>query len=173
MLGKEGHEHFFTLLLQLSLLTAQYGMNLGLCLGGGNVVQPICRHQHIPAGKNLHLVATLQTMRQRHQTMIHLGTYAMGTQCRVYAEGKIQYGTLRWHGLEITLRSNHHYLVGIQIQLDGIQKVHGIGLGVIQYLLDGREPLLQLVFAILLSLASILVFPMGSKTLLCNIVHAA
>ncbi len=53
-----------------------------------------------------------------------------------------------------------------EVELDGIEEVHGIRLRIVQNLLDGAEPVVQLVLIFcIFTFVSFLVFPVGSKPL--------
>ena len=110
---------------------------------------------------------------QTLQLVIDLGADAMGTEEGVDGEGKIEHGAARRHRLEVALGGHNEYLAGIEVQLDGVEEIHRIWLRIVQYLLDGREPAVEFVLAVFGLLASFLIFPMGCKTLLRNLVHTA
>ena len=110
-------------------------------------------------------------MIHRHKLVVYLGTDAMRSEHRVYRESKVKCRTALRHGLDFTLGSKDEYLRGIEIQFDGIEKVHRVGLRIIQYLLDGIEPAIE-VHLFLLYITSFLVLPVRSHTLLSDIIHA-
>ena len=88
-------------------------------------------------------------------------------------EGEVEHGTVCRHRLDLTLGREDKYLAGEEIQFDGIQEVHRVGLWVVQDLLDGTEPLVQLslILCDTIFLSPLLVFPVGSKSLFRYLVH--
>ena len=87
-------------------------------------------------------------------------------------EGKVESRTACRQGADFALGGKYEYLACKEVELDGVEEVHGIGLWVVQYLLDGAQPLVQLVLVLGVFLANtVLVFPMGSKALLGYLVH--
>ena len=123
-------------------------------------------------GENLHLIATLQLMTQWHQLMVYLGSDTVRTQEGVDAKGKVESCTTRRHGLDFALGGEHEDFRSEKVQLDGIEEVHRVWLWVVQNLLDGAKPFVQLVLVLcIFYILAFLVFPMGSKTLFCYLIH--
>ncbi len=123
-------------------------------------------------GEDLHLVATLQSMTHGHQLMVHLGTNTMRAQEGVDREGEIEHCTIGRHRLDLALRRKDKDFAGKEVQLNSIEEVHGIRLGIIKNLLDGAQPFVQLILILSnLALSAILVFPVGCQSLLGNLVH--
>ena len=91
----------------------------------------------------------------------------------MYREGKVECCTSRGHGSDFSLRCKDKYLGSKEVQLDSIEKVHGIGLWVVEYLLDGAQPVVQLALVLrIFGILALLIFPVSSKSLLCHLVHA-
>ena len=113
-------------------------------------------------------------MRQRHQFVVDLGTDTMTPQEGMDGEGKVEGRTTRRHRLYLTFWGEDKYLAGKEVQFDGVEEVHCIGLRVVENLLDGAQPVVQfcLVLRIFLVLQTVLIFPMGCKPLLCHLIHA-
>ena len=112
-------------------------------------------------------------MTHGHQFMVYLGTDTMRAQERMDRECEVEHGTVGWHRLNLTLRCKDENLAGKKVQLNGIEEVHRIWLWIVENLLDGAQPFVQFVLVLRnLALSTILVFPVGCQTLLCNLVHA-
>ena len=89
-------------------------------------------------------------------------------------ESEVQRRSPLGQGLEVALGGEDVDLGGKEVELDGIEEVYGVGLRVVEYLLDGLEPLVQFaLFLAHLAGAAFLVFPVGGKALLGYLVHAA
>ena len=84
-------------------------------------------------------------------------------------EGEIQCRSVLGHGLEVALRGKDEYLVSIEIELDVVQEVNGIGLRVVQDFFDGLQPLGQL--ALVLASSALFVLPVGGEALFGHVVH--
>ena len=69
--------------------------------------------------------------------MVHLGTDAMATEECVDGEGEVEGGTAGGHGLDFALGREDEYLGGKEVELDGVEEVHGVGLRVVEDFLDG------------------------------------
>ena len=122
-------------------------------------------------GEDFHLITAFQFVAERHQLVVHLGTDTMATQESVNLEGKVESRTTGGHGLDFTLRCENEDFGSEEVELDGVEEVHGIGLWIVEDFLDGGEPVAQ--FSLVLSyLFSLLVFPMGGKSLFGHFVHA-
>ena len=112
-------------------------------------------------------------MAQWYQFVIHLGTDTVGSQEGMDGEGKVQGCTACRHRLDLTFRCEDKDFRCKQVQLDSIQEVHGVRLWVVQDLLDGVQPVVQLVFILcVLTIFALLVFPVGGKALFGYLVHA-
>ena len=70
--------------------------------------------------ENLHLVATLQFMAQRHELMINLGSDTMTSEEGVYGECKVECRTSCRHCLDLTFRSEDEYLRRKEVEFDGV-----------------------------------------------------
>ena len=84
-------------------------------------------------------------------------------------ECKIQCRTVLRHCFDFTFRSEDKYFRSEQVQFDGIQKVHGIRLRIIQNFLDGTQPFFQ--FALVLTASAFFIFPVCGKALFGYIIH--
>ena len=69
--------------------------------------------------------------------MIDLGANAMTAEEGVNGEGKIESCTACGHRLDFSLRCKNEYLAGKEVQFDGVEKIHCIGLGIVKNFLDG------------------------------------
>ena len=94
----------------------------------------------------------------------------MAAKERMYLESEVECGASGGHHLYFAFRSKHKYLGSKEVQLDGIEEIHCIGLRVVEYFLYGVQPIVQ--FSLVLSnLCAFLILPVGSKSLLGNLVH--
>ncbi len=101
--------------------------------------------------------------------MVYFGADAVAAYVGVQGEGKVQCcGVLR-HGLEVAFRGEDENLRCKQVQFDGIEKIDGVRLRVVQNFLDGTQPFLQ--FAFIFAASSFFVFPVGGKALFGNVIH--
>ena len=110
-------------------------------------------------------------MAQWNQLVVYLGSDAVAAEEGVYLECKIECGTVGRHGLDFAFGCKDEYLRGKKVELDGIEKVHGIWLRVIKNLFDGTEPVVQFVLVFRVLDVPFLVFPVGGKPFLCHLVH--
>ena len=112
-------------------------------------------------------------MAQWHELVIHLGTDTVAAEEGVDGEGEIEGCTVGRQCTDFSLRGKYEYLTGKEVQFDGVEEVHGVGLWVVEDLLDGAKPLVQFGFVLrIFFFYAVFVFPMGSKSLLRNLVHA-
>ena len=112
-------------------------------------------------------------MAQRHELVVHLGTDTMRPQEGMDAEGKVQRRASSRHRLDLTLRCEDEDLRSEEVEFDRVEEIHGIGLWVVKNLLDGAQPFVQFRLVLRkLFLHTVLVFPMGGKPLLGNLIHA-
>ena len=108
--------------------------------------------------------------------MVHLGSDAVGAQEGVYLECKVERRAVGRHGDDVALGGKDKYLRRKEVELDGVEEIHRIGLWVIENLLDGLQPSVQFVFGDALRIhrvAIILILPVSSKTLFCDVVHVS
>ena len=172
VLLQECVKYFLTLALRLAVVAAQYGLNLGLSLSGRYKVDPTFIDVLRLGCENLYLVATLQFVAQRNQLVVNLSTDTMTAQEGVDGECKVECRTACRQSTDLALRRKHEYLTGKQVELDGVQEVHSIRLWVVQNLLDGAQPLVELVLVLgIFLLNTVLVFPVSCKSLFGNLVH--
>ena len=163
VLGKELCQRCLTLLLQFTVIPAQYRLNLCLSLSRMGKVYPRRLHMLRLRGKNLHLVTALQLMTQRYKLMVYLCSDAMAAEEGVDRESKVESGTSSRHCLDFALWGKHEYLRSKEIELDSIKKVHSIRLRVVKNLLDGAQPFVQFRLVLRkLFLHAVFVFPMES-----------
>ena len=88
-------------------------------------------------------------------------------------EGKVERRTVGGQRADLTLRRKNEYLAGKEIQFDGVEEIHRVGLRVVEYLLDGTQPFVQLVFVLSVFLFhAVFIFPVGGKSLLGYLIHA-
>ena len=120
--------------------------------------------------QHLHLIAALQLVAERHQFMVDLGADTVAAEERMYLESEVEHRTASRHGLHLTLRREDEDFGGEEVELDGVEEVHGIGLRVVENFLDGANPFVQL--HILVGGAALLVFPVSGKALLRDVIHA-
>ena len=161
--------------LHLAVVASEDGLYLSLGLGRRHEVDPVGLYVLRFRRENLHLVAALQFVAQGYELMVHLGADAVGAEEGVDAEGEIEGRAAGGHGLNLALWREDEYLAGKEVQLDGVEEVHGVGLWVVKNFLDGAQPLVQLglVLGVLLFLVvALLVFPVGGQSLFGNLVHA-
>ena len=148
---------------------AQDGCNFGAGTGGSGISFPFRLYALRFGGQNLHLVAALQLMAERNELVIYFRTDTVAADVCVQGKSEIQCCRVLRHGLDFAFRSKYENFRSKQIQLDGIQKINGVRLGVVEYLLDGTQPFIQL--ALILTATAFFVFPMGGEALLRNVVH--
>ena len=111
-------------------------------------------------------------MAQRHKLMVYLCSYAVASEEGVYGEGEVECSASCRHGLYLSLRCEHEDLRREEVELYGVEEVHGVGLWVVEYLLDGVQPLVEFTFVFSkLYLSSFLVFPVCCKSLFGYLVH--
>ena len=109
-------------------------------------------------------------MAEGHKLVVDLGADAVAAEKRMYLESEIKGRTSRRHSLYLTLGRENKYLGSEQVQLYGIEEIHGIGLRVVENLLYRAQPIVQ--FAVVLGyFLALLVLPVGGKALLGNLVH--
>ena len=116
-------------------------------------------------------------MTDGHELVVYLGSDAVAAQEGVDVEGKVECRGAHRHGLYLALWCEDDYLRAEEVELYGVEEVHGIGLWVVEYLLYGAQPVLELGFFLaqhdgVVVVAVVLVFPVGGKSLLGNLVHA-
>ena len=122
--------------------------------------------------KNLDLVTTLQLMTDGDEFMVYLGTDTMTAHKGMDGKGKVERRTAGRHGTQFSLRGKHEYLARKEVEFDSVEEVHGIGLRVVKDFLDGSKPLVEFQFCRSLGLLTVLIFPMGCKSLLGYLIHA-
>ena len=83
----------------------------GARLAGGNEAFPGRRRRAAAGGQNLHLVAILQLVAQRHQPAIDAGSYTGVTDLAMHGVGKIHRGGAAWQLDELTLRRKAEHLI--------------------------------------------------------------
>ena len=101
--------------------------------------------------------------------MVDLRTETVASHKTMDGEGKIERRGTSRHILEVAFGGEHQDFVGIEIELDSIEQIERIWLRVVKDFLDRIEPAVE--FALVVRRILILVLPMRSKSLLCNVVH--
>ena len=109
-------------------------------------------------------------MAQRHQLVVNLGTDAMAAEEGVYLEREVEGCASCRQGFDLALGREHENFARKEVELDGVEEVHGVGLRVIEDLLDGAQPVVKLALVVHDHVA-LLIFPVGSKSLFCHLVH--
>ena len=111
-------------------------------------------------------------MAQGHQLMVHLRADTMAAEESVDGEGEVEGRAVGWQRADLSLRREHEYLAGKEVQFDGVEEVHRIRLGVVEDFLDGAQPVVEFVLVLRVFLFhAVLVFPMGGKSLFCHLIH--
>ena len=87
----------------------------------------------------------------------------------MYVVCQVECGAVLRHSLDLSFGGKDKDFGGIEIQFYGVEEVERIGLWVIEYLLDGVQPGLELVITRILAFA--LVFPVCGNTTFSNLVH--
>ena len=96
VLLQEFVQNLFALALHLSVVSTQDGLDLRLCLGGGDEVDP-CRTDVLRLRcKNLDLVSALQFMAQRYQFVVYLGADTVAAEEGVNGEGEVEGCAIGW-----------------------------------------------------------------------------
>ena len=108
-------------------------------------------------------------MTQGNQLVVDFCSDTMAAQESVDGECEIQCRTVLRHCFDLTFRGEDKYFGSKQVQFDGIQKVHGIRLRIIQNFLDGTQPFFQ--FAFIFASSSFFIFPVCGEPLLGYVVH--
>ncbi len=85
-------------------------------------------------------------MAQGYEFVVDLGTDAVATEESMNLEGKVEGSTACRHGFDFAFRREDEDLRCKEVQFDGIEEVHGIGLRVVENLLDGAQPVVQFAF---------------------------
>ena len=102
--------------------------------------------------------------------MVYLGANAVATQEGVYLESKVEGSASCWQGFNFALWGEDKYFAGKEVQLDGVEKVHGIGLWVVKNFLDGAQPVVQ--FAVVVNqFVALFILPVCGKALFGHLVH--
>ena len=100
-----------------------------------------------------------------------VGADAMTSQEGVYLEGKVECRTACGHGPDLSFWGKDEDFGGEEVELDGIEEVHRVGLRVVQDFLDSAQPVVEFV-VVFGCVVAIFVFPVGRKSLFGNFVHA-
>ena len=157
--------------LDQRLLLAAQGLTQGR-FGAGRDQQrrPFLFRSLILRGQDLDLIARTQTMAQRHKLMVDLGGYTVGSEKGMEVKGHIEHCRAGGQRHHLPFRGEHHYLAREEIELQRAQKVYGVGVGIVENLLDSLHPLVELGF--FLAFAGF-VAPVSGKALLGDLVHPA
>ncbi len=163
----------FADLLFLALHFAEDGYDFAFRFSRCDEVYPAFFDFLVLRCEYLDLVSALEDMADADEFVVHLGSDAMGAEEGVHAEGEVEDCAACRHRLELAFGCHDENLVGKQVELDGVEEVDGIRLRVVQDFLDLVEPSVQFVLAFLRGLVALLVFPVGGKAVLGDVVHAA
>ena len=101
--------------------------------------------------------------------MVYFCADTVATDVSVQGECKIQCRRVLRHSLNFAFGGKHKYFRCKQVQLDGIEEVNGIRLGIIKYFFDGAQPFIQ--FAFIFAASAIFIFPVGGETLFGYVIH--
>ena len=112
-------------------------------------------------------------MADADEFMIDFSSDAMGAEKGVDAESEVEHCATCRHRLELALRRHDEYLIGKEVELDGVEEVDGIWLWVVEDFLDLVEPFVESVVGSLSVSVAILVLPVCSKAVLSDVIHAA
>ena len=110
-------------------------------------------------------------MAQRHELVVYLGTYTMRAEESVYLECEVERRTSGRHSLDFALRGKYEYLACEEIELDCVEKVHRIGLRVVENLLDCRQPVVEFGIVVNVFVAAFLVLPVCCESLFSHLIH--
>ena len=152
----------------LAPVLTQGGQESAAGFGGGDEVEPLLLGSLRLGGKNLDLVAAVQLLAQRYEAVVHLGGDAVEPQVGVQGEGQVEGRGILGQGDEVALGGEDKNLGTEEVELDGIEEVDGVGFGVLEYVLDGLEPDVEL--RLFVGVAY-LVLPVGGETALGDFVH--
>ncbi len=168
MLLQEIIIYLLTLLDNRLQLLAQHGTQPCLALCGGKEVDPLGLGGLRLRGEHLHLIARAQLVAQRHKLMIDFSGNAVHSYLRVKLKCHVEHRRVIGEREQFALRGEHHDFRGKQIQLKCVEKVDGVGFGIVKDVLDCRQPGIKL--ALLVALAY-LIFPVCGKSEFGNLIH--
>ena len=137
-------------------------------LGGGDEVEPFLFGSLRLGGEYLYLVAAVEFLTQGYEPVVHLGCDAVEAEVGVQGEGQVECRGVFGQRDEVTFWGEDENLGAEEVELDGIEKVDGIGLGVLENVFDGLEPDVE--FRLFVGVAH-LVFPVSGKAALGDFVH--
>lgn len=100
-------ENAFALFLDFSGIAAQDSLNLALCLGCADKIDPCLLYMLTLGCEDFYLVSTLQLVAQWYQLVVYLGSYTVASQEGMYLEGKVERRTSCRHCLDFSLRSKY------------------------------------------------------------------
>ena len=105
--------------------------------------------------------------------MVYFCSNTMAAEKGVDGKSEIEGGTAGGHRLDLSLWRKDEDLAGKEIEFDGVEEIHGIGLRVVENFLDGTEPVVQLclILCVFFVFQTVLVFPMSGKSLFCHLIH--
>ena len=163
------YEFLAALLYDCTAIVAHCRAQAGLALCCHQELFPVVLGLLRLRGEYLYLVATGKLVRQWHQLVVNLAGNAVGANLGVQRECHVKYRCVFGQCYKFALGGKHHYLTGKQVELDGIEEVECIGLGILEYVFNGLEPYCE--FAFFLAFAY-LVLPVCRKSSLGYVVHA-
>ena len=164
-------EHLQSFLLYITVSTAQLSLYLTACFCRSDKRSPFWLDVLGVTCDNLHLISTLQYVTERHEFMVHFCTNAMRTEECMDMESEVERCSSGRERDYFSLGFEDKYLLSKEIELDSIEEIHSIWLWIIKNFLDSAEPVIE--FSLIIGFAiALLIFPMGGKSLLCNLIHA-
>ena len=169
VVGQEFLVDFLPLLKYGVHLLAHEGPQACARFGRGEEVDPL-RFGSLRLGcKHLHLVARLQAVAQRHKFVVDLAGYAVDAYFGVKLKCHVEHCGVVGQGEQFAFRGKYDYLRREQVELQGVEKIDGVGLGVFKDVLYCRQPCAE--FALLLAFADF-VFPVCGESEFGYLVHS-
>ena len=161
-------EEFLSSAALCSFLASEILSQSRLCFSGCDYVEPIGLRMLRSGCEDLDLVAAIEHVGHRLQLAVDLCADTMFAELRVQLESEIERCRALRHGLDFSTRCEDEHFAREEVELEGIEEVHGIRFGIIEDFLDGSEPFVEFVFASFVGF----VFPMCSESALCYFVHS-
>ena len=136
-------------------------------LGSYHIVEPSLLRCLRALRHDLHLIAAMQHLLDRHILAIHASTYAATSQLGVNQESKVEHCSTFRQLIEIALWREDEHLILIEIHLELIHSLHVAAIGCLQCLADRRQPGVQARL-----LLDALVAPVSRQATLGDSIHA-
>ena len=137
-----------------------------LCLRGLYDIQPFLSWLLIALGENLNLVAGMELLSETYSPSVDFTSHAVVANTRVDIVGEIEHGSTFREVEQITLRGKYIHLIFLQICGELVHQLQIVI--VLQRTSDVGKPFVYAAF----SLSDTFIAPVGSQTMLSNIVHA-